>query len=145
MPEEGEEGSAQNGQEEKAVKRKRTVEDEVCDFVAAVGVTAQPEAVTMLHNAAGEAFITLESKSQETEVLKANRQQVGKRYVEVFSSSATEKQAACDRNRATMRDDAGYRGVLRLRGLPFSTVVDEVLDFFGQSGALKRENVHLMR
>ena len=87
----------------------------------------------MLHNAAGEAFITLESKSQETEVLKANRQQVGKRYpepernpapepnpdpdpnpdpnsdpdpdpdpnpnqvgkryVEVFSSSATEKQA----------------------------------------------------
>ena len=66
---------------------------QVCDFVAAVGVTAQPEAVTMLHNAAGEAFITLESKSQETEVLKANRQQVGKRYVEVFSSSAAEKQA----------------------------------------------------
>ena len=30
LPEEGEEGSAQNGQEEKAVKRKRTVEDEVC-------------------------------------------------------------------------------------------------------------------
>ena len=54
---------------------------QVCDFVAAVGVTAQPEAVTMLHNAAGEAFITLESKSQETEVLKANRQQVGKRYL----------------------------------------------------------------
>ena len=67
---------------------------QVCDFVAAVGVTAQPEAVTMLHNAAGEAFITLESKSQETEVLKANRQQVGKRYVEVFSSSAAEKQAS---------------------------------------------------
>ena len=44
-----------------------------------------------------------------------------------------------------MRDDAGYRGVLRMRGLPFSTVVDEVLDFFGQSAALKRENVHLMR
>ena len=70
---------------------------------------------------------------------------MGKRYVEVFSSSATEKQAACDRNRATMRDDAGYRGVLRLRGLPFSTAVDEVLDFFGQSAALKRENIHLMR
>ena len=29
QPDEGEEG-AQNGQEEKAVKRKRTVEDEVC-------------------------------------------------------------------------------------------------------------------
>ena len=44
-----------------------------------------------------------------------------------------------------MRDDAGYRGVLRMRGLPFSTVVDEVLEFFGQSASLKRENVHLMR
>ena len=32
--------------------------------------------------------------------------QVGKRYVEVFASSASEKQAACERNRATMRDDA---------------------------------------
>ena len=30
QPDEGEEGGAQNGQEEKAVKRKRTVEDEVC-------------------------------------------------------------------------------------------------------------------
>ena len=72
---------------EGATNRSRTPADrarthracQVCDFVAAVGVTAQPEAVTMLHNAAGEAFITLESKSQETEVLKANRQQVGKR------------------------------------------------------------------
>jgi hypothetical protein len=30
QPDEEEEGGAQNGQEEKAVKRKRTVEDEVC-------------------------------------------------------------------------------------------------------------------
>lgn len=125
--------------------RHRACRAQVCDFVGAVGVTAQPESVTMLHNAAGEAFLTLESAAQLAEVLKANRQQVGKRYVEVFASSAAEKQAACDRNRATMREDAGYRGVLRMRGLPFSTTVDEVLEFFGQSPSLKRENVHLMR
>jgi len=71
---------------------------QVCDFVAAVGVTAQPEAVTMLHNAAGEAFITLESKSQETEVLKANRQQVGKRYPEPERNPAPEPNPDPDPN-----------------------------------------------
>eukprot|EP00966_Prymnesium_polylepis_P170414 3939379-Prymnesium_polylepis.1 len=64
----------------------------------------------MLHNAAGEAFVTLETAAQLAEVVKANRQQVGRRYVEVFASTAAEKQAACERNRATMREDAGYRG-----------------------------------
>ena len=117
----------------------------MCDFIGAVGVTVQPDAVTMLHNAAGEAFVTLESAAQQNEVLKANRQQVGKRYVEVFQSNGGEKQAACERNRATMRDDAGYRGVLRMRGLPFNTTAEEVLEFFGHSESLAREHVHLMR
>ncbi|KAL1510459.1 hypothetical protein AB1Y20_006766 [Prymnesium parvum] len=118
---------------------------DVCDFLSNVGVTLQPEAVTMLHNAAGEAFVTLETSAQLTEVVKANRQQVGRRYVEVFASTAAEKQAACERNRATMRDDAGYRGVLRMRGLPFSATAEEVLDFFGRPPALQPCNVHLMR
>merc|ERR1719331_2390687 len=99
----------------------------------------------MRHNAAGEAFITLENAVQSAEVQKANRQQVGKRYVEVFSSSATEKAAACERNRATMREDAGYRGVLRMRGLPFAATVDDICEFFGSLPTLVRDNVHLMR
>ena len=61
---------------------------EVCDFLGTIGLKVQPEAVTMLHNAAGEAFITLERQDQMAEVLKANRQQIGKRYVECFESSA---------------------------------------------------------
>merc|ERR1719446_597473 len=71
--------------------------------------------------------------------------QVGKRYVEVFESSATEREAACERNLATAKEDAGYRGVLRMRGLPYNTGVDEVLQFFGSPITLKAENVHLLR
>ena len=118
---------------------------EVCEFLGTIGLKVQPEAVTMLHNAAGEAFITLERQDQMAEVLKANRQQIGKRYVECFESSAAERQQVCERNRATMREDAGYRGVLRLRGLPFSCTVDEILEFFARPAALQADNVHLMR
>ena len=42
---------------------------EVCEFLAGVSVNLQPEAVTMLHNAAGEAFVTLPSPAMLHEVL----------------------------------------------------------------------------
>ena len=118
---------------------------EVCEFLARVSVNLQPEAITMLHNAAGEAFVTLTTAAQLNEVLQANRQQIGKRYVEIFTSSAGEKVAACERNRATMREDAGYRGVLRLRGLPFSATAEDILLFFGSPPTLQLSNVYLMR
>ena len=54
-------------------------------------------------------------------------------------------QAACERNRDTMKDDAGYRGVLRMRGLPYNATVEEVLKFFGHVAELKASNVHLMK
>jgi len=118
---------------------------EVCEFLAGVSVNLQPEAVTMLHNAAGEAFVTLSTAAQLTEVLQANHQQIGRRYVEVFSSTTAEKVAACERNRATMRDDAGYRGVLRMRGLPFTASAEDIVAFFGSPPTLQLANVHLMR
>jgi len=118
---------------------------QVCEFLEGVGPKVQPEAVTMLHNAAGEAFIALEAPAQLDEIKQANRTQVGKRYIEVFASSAAEKQAACERNRATMKEDAAFRGVLRLRGLPYSATADEVLQFFGSPVELQSSNVHLLK
>ena len=118
---------------------------EVCEFLAGVSVVLQPEAVTMLHNAAGEAFVTLTSAAQLHEVLQANHQQIGRRYVEIFASTAAEKAAACERNRATMRDDAGYRGVLRMRGLPFNATVEDIHSFFNSPPTLQTTNIHLMR
>merc|ERR1719502_1992615 len=99
----------------------------------------------MLHNAAGEAFVNVSTAAQLTEVLQANHQEIGRRYVEIFTSNAAEKQAACERNRATMRDDAGHRGVLRLRGLPFTATVEDIFDFFKSPPTLQLANIHLMR
>ena len=119
---------------------------EVSEFIAtAASATVRPEAVTMMHNASGEAFVSCESAGMLEQLQRANRQQVGKRYVEVFSSSAAEKLAACERNTATMKPDAGYRGVLRMRGLPYTATADEVLTFFGRPASLHLENVHLLR
>lgn len=118
---------------------------EVCEFLAGVSVNLQPEHVTMLHNAAGEAFVTLSTPAQLSEVLQHNHQQIGRRYVEIFASNTAEKQAACERNRATMREDASYRGVLRMRGLPFTASAEDILGFFGNPSTLQASNVHLMR
>ena len=118
---------------------------EVCEFLTQVSVTLTPDAVTMLHNAAGEAFVTLTSAAQLHEVLQANHQQIGRRYVEIFASTAAEKAAACERNRATMREDASYRGVLRMRGLPFTATVEDIFQFFGSPPTLQHSNIHLMR
>lgn len=82
----------------------------------------------MLHNAAGEAFIALENPGQMDDVMKANRQQVGKRYVECFGASVAEREQAFERNQATMKDDAGYRGVLRMRGLPYNTTTEDIVE-----------------
>eukprot|EP00965_Chrysotila_dentata_P211580 6186543-Pleurochrysis_carterae.AAC.2 len=119
--------------------------EEVCEFLESVGTKVQPEAVTMLHNAAGEAFVVLEAEAQMKEVMLANKRQVGKRYVEVFSSTPAEKHAACERNRATMKEDAGYRGVLRMRGLPYTATVDDVVQFFNYPAELSPANVHLLQ
>lgn len=121
---------------------------EVCEFLAGTSPSLahlSPESVTMLHNAAGEAFITLSSAPLLAEVLQANHQQIGRRYVEVFSSTAAEKEVACERNRATMREDASYRGVLRMRGLPFQTSAEDILTFFQSPPTLQLTNIHLMR
>ena len=141
---------AMGGEEQASIARLRGLPwsygcKEVCEFLATVGVTLQPESVTMLHNAAGEAFVTLSTPALLHEVLQANHQQIGRRYVEVFQSNTAEKDQACERNRATMREDASYRGVLRMRGLPFSATQEDILTFFQSPPTLQLQNVHLMR
>jgi hypothetical protein len=100
----------------------------VCQFFEGLGIKVPAETVTMLHNAAGEAFIALENPGQMEDVLKANRQQVGKRYVECFGASVAEREQAFERNQATMKEDAGFRGVLRMRGLPYNTTAEDIVE-----------------
>jgi heterogeneous nuclear ribonucleoprotein F/H len=44
-----------------------------------------------------------------------------------------------------MKQDAGYRGVLRMRGLPYTATADQVLEFFGKPATLAQGHVHMLR
>ena len=84
---------------------------EVCEFASLPGACAPDVgAVTVLQRLWRPCGAIVVGPPERG--VQANHQQIGRRYVEVFASTAFEKDAACERNRATMRDDAGYREVL---------------------------------
>ncbi|XP_028114279.1 epithelial splicing regulatory protein 1-like isoform X1 [Camellia sinensis] len=96
----------------------------------------------------GEAYCVLSYPLQVDFALQRNRQNIGRRYVEVFRSTRQEYYKAIANEvsdsrggsphrsapRAKSSDDAKesaeHTGVLRLRGLPFSAGKDDISDFF---------------
>ncbi|KAJ6409134.1 hypothetical protein OIU84_008767 [Salix udensis] len=81
----------------------------------------------------GEAFCVLGYPLQVDFALQKNRQNMGRRYVEVFR-----------RLNLMMRekDSAEHTGVLRLRGLPFSAGKDDIMEFF-KDFVLSEDSIHI--
>lgn len=97
---------------------------------------------------AGEVYCVLGYAFQVEYALQRNRQNIGRRYVEVFrskrqeyykaianevSDSGRSPRRSAPRSRVSERDNAEHTGVLRLRGLPFSANRDDIVDFFKDS------------
>lgn len=96
----------------------------------------------------GEAFAVLGYPLQVDFALQRNRQNIGRRYVEVFRSKKDEyykaianevsdarsgsPRRALPRARSydESKDLAEHTGFLRLRGLPFSASKEDIIDFF---------------
>lgn len=95
----------------------------------------------------GEAFCVLGYPLQVDFAIQRNRQNLGRRYVEVFRSKRQEyykaianevSEARGSPHRSLPRakrsdegkDSAEHTGVLRLRGLPYSSGKDDIMDFF---------------
>ena len=96
----------------------------------------------------GEAFCVLGYPLQVDFALQRNRQNLGRRYIEVFRSKRQEYYKAIAREVSDARggsphrrapraksydeakDSAEHTGVLRLRGLPFSAGKDDIMEFF---------------
>ncbi|OIV92032.1 hypothetical protein TanjilG_01741 [Lupinus angustifolius] len=94
----------------------------------------------------GEAFCVLGYPLQVDYALQRNRQNIGRRYVEVFRSKRQEyykaianevsdvkggsPRASRTKSYDEGKDSAEHTGVLRLRGLPFSASKDDIMDFF---------------
>ncbi|KAD4384249.1 hypothetical protein E3N88_24417 [Mikania micrantha] len=110
---------------------------------------------------AGEAFCVLGYAFQVEYALQKNRQNIGKRYVEVFRSNRQEYyKGICNvvsdsriaRPRSPRRslpkrdpskDNAQHTGVIRLRGLPFSANRDDIVEFF-KGFVLLEDSVYFM-
>uniref|UniRef100_A0A1D1Z988 G-rich sequence factor 1 n=2 Tax=Anthurium amnicola TaxID=1678845 RepID=A0A1D1Z988_9ARAE len=109
----------------------------------------------------GEAFCVLSYPLQVDFAIQKNRQNMGKRYIEVFRSKRQEYYSAVAHEVSDMRgssprrsapktrplddgkDTVEHTGVLRMRGLPFSAGKDDVLDFF-KDFELSEESVHIV-
>ncbi|XP_031489312.1 uncharacterized protein LOC116256907 [Nymphaea colorata] len=109
----------------------------------------------------GEAFCVLAYPVQVDFALQRNKQNMGRRYIEVFRSKRQEYYQAVASEVADSRsisprrppprmksyDDAKdsmpHTGVLKLRGLPFSATKEDILDFF-KDFEVSEDNVHMV-
>jgi heterogeneous nuclear ribonucleoprotein F/H len=108
----------------------------------------------------GEAFCVLGYPLQVDFALQRNRQNLGRRYIEVFRSKRQEYYKAIAREVSDARggsphrrvprarsydegkDSAEHTGVLRLRGLPFSAGKDDIMEFF-KDFVLSEDTIHI--
>ncbi|KAL5178166.1 Epithelial splicing regulatory protein 2 [Glycine soja] len=109
----------------------------------------------------GEGFCVLGYPLQVDFALQRNRQNMGRRYVEVFRSKRQEyykaianevsdarggsprRSASRAKSYDEGKDSAEHTGVLRLRGLPFSASKDDIMEFFKDFG-LPEDSIHII-
>lgn len=136
------------------------LESDVADFLHGLDIVD----VLFIHKSgrfSGEAFCVLGYPLQVDLALQRNRQNMGRRYIEVFRSKRHEYYRAVaaevsdlssDSPRRSVprarsdddgKDAAEHTGVLRMRGLPYSAGKDDILDFFKDFG-LSEDSVHIV-
>ncbi|KAL6499618.1 hypothetical protein OROGR_027528 [Orobanche gracilis] len=108
----------------------------------------------------GEGYCVLGNPLHIDFALQRNRQNIGRRYVEVFRSRKDEYYKAVahevfdapggssprrgvPRAKSSEWDLSEFKGVLRLRGLPFSASKEDIMNFF-KDFAVRENSVHLV-
>ncbi|XP_055834092.1 uncharacterized protein LOC129902741 [Solanum dulcamara] len=130
-------------------------ETEIADFLHGLDVID----VLLVHKGGrftGEAYCVLGYPLQVDFALQRNRQNIGRRYVEVFRSKKEEYYKAIAnevfdsrggsvpraRSSDESKDLAEHTGVLWLRGLPFSASKEDIIDFF-KDFELPEKSIHI--
>ncbi|XP_028313253.1 G-rich sequence factor 1 [Gouania willdenowi] len=90
------------------------------------GVKGIHMTVDRLGRPSGEAFLELEHEVDVSKALEKHRQYLGPRYVEVSEVTNIDAEAILKRDMEQQAND----GVVRLRGIPFSSTEDDIIDFF---------------
>lgn len=143
-------------------------ESDVHEFFATLDIVD----VLLVHKRgrfSGEAYVVFGAPLQVDFALQRNRQNMGRRYIEVFRCKKQEYYQAVAAEvhdsktqhdddeppakpiKAPLpppkavpeKDDVEHTGVLRLRGLPFSVLKSEIIEFFGDS-IVDDENIHIV-
>jgi len=124
--------------------------DDVLNFFNNINVTNLHIIYLPNGRATGEAIVELETQEHYASALERNNQHLGHRYIEVFKSTADDMDRALGINKGV-----GGSGenkipfsqssfVVRMRGLPFSSLEEDIREFFAQVG-LNALAVHIVR
>ncbi|CAH0724051.1 unnamed protein product, partial [Brenthis ino] len=118
-----------------------TTTEDVLDFLSGVNVINGKEGVhlTEVHpgRPSGECFVEVQSQEDVEEALKKDKENMGKRYIEVFSTDRQDMEWALNAMRQTENgfdsipnDVSDDVGIVKLRGLPFGCSKEEIVQFF---------------
>ncbi|CAG9787499.1 unnamed protein product [Diatraea saccharalis] len=127
--------------------------EDVLDFLTNVNVLNGKSGVHLTEvrpgRPSGECFVEVESQQDVDEALKKDKENMGKRYIEVFSTDRQDMEWALNAMRQsengfdslpTVTDDAG---IVKLRGLPFGCSKEEIVQFF-DGLSVGPDGVHLL-
>uniref|UniRef100_A0A672TKA0 Epithelial splicing regulatory protein 2 n=1 Tax=Strigops habroptila TaxID=2489341 RepID=A0A672TKA0_STRHB len=111
----------------------------------------------------GDAFVLLSCEEYAQNALKRHKEILGKRYIELFRSTAAEVQQVLNRYMSTPLiptlptpiipvipppytiATGSIRDCVRLRGLPYTAGIDDILEFMGDAtGDIKPHGVHMV-
>ncbi|XP_063548019.1 heterogeneous nuclear ribonucleoprotein H2-like [Cydia strobilella] len=129
-----------------------TVED-VLDFLSGVNVLNGKDGVHLTEvrpgRPSGECFVEVETPEDVDEALKKDKENMGKRYIEVFSTDRQDMEWALN---AMRQSENGFgslphvtddMGIVKLRGLPFGCSKEEIVQFFDGLN-VATDGVHLL-
>ncbi|XP_075776495.1 epithelial splicing regulatory protein 1 isoform X3 [Pelodiscus sinensis] len=110
----------------------------------------------------GDAFVLFACEEYAQNALKKHKDLLGKRYIELFRSTAAEVQQVLNRYSSTpliplpappvlpvlsqqFIPPTSIRDCVRLRGLPYSATIEDILEFLGEFSAnIRTHGVHLV-
>uniref|UniRef100_A0A3Q1CRS2 RRM domain-containing protein n=1 Tax=Amphiprion ocellaris TaxID=80972 RepID=A0A3Q1CRS2_AMPOC len=99
----------------------------------------------------GDAFVLFSCEEYAQNALKKHKQILGKRYIELFRSTAAEVQQVLNRYMSTPLiatlppSPIVTRDCIRLRGLPYTAGIEDILEFMGEHTVdIKPHGVHMV-
>lgn len=120
-------------------------DDEIRDFFMGLDIVALKIVLMPYGRSSGEGLVEFANEESFRMALGKHKEKIGRRYIEVNRSRGQ------DMDRALGIEPEGPQGavnknsyVIKIRGLPFSALEDEVLGFFGKKG-LRPLAIHMVR